>query len=630
MNPIYRGENVTPLIKSVFTFDNLSFDGNTPLSNRRPSFNRENEYARVNLKEEVLEVSKETSKVANLLKDCIDMRRKYVFQPNAEPKINVDEKVVLQCVNGVIEVFSVDNLFIKDPIFKAPMSLEEFLETRLKLLKIVQSGEVTTYTQKRIDILSGLYDFHQLLNSDLEAHATQTDSRDFFNITKVDNHVHLAAAMTGRHLLSFILKKLDSEPEKHVLKDKSGEFLCLKDVLEQVHPQPKDLTTDFLDCHADRSLFQRFDKFNAKYNPCGMSELRTIFMKSSNDIDGKYFGELTKEILLRNEKKKYCFTEYRLSIYGRDPNEWDTLAKWYLDNKLSSPSNKWMIQFPRIFDYLSKSKKVANFEEYLLNLFLPLFETTINPMSHPELAEFLKDVVAFDSCDDESSFEESPIHKHPKDWTSSNPCYAYYMYFTYANIYSLNKLRESRGLSTFAFRPHAGEAGSPYHLADCFLLANSINHGIQLKLSASLQYLYYLEKIGLSVSPLSNNVLFMNYGENPFYDFFKKGLNVTLSTDDPLQFHSTEQPLIEEYSAAAQIWKLTTVDMSEIARNSVLQSGFSIEQKKKWLGDEYQKPGIYGNDVEKSNIPEIRVAFRYDVYQKELKILDHYANYFNK
>ena len=93
------------------------------------------------------------------------------------------------------------------------MSFEEFLKSRLTFLKIIQSGEVNTYSQKRLDILTGLFDFHQLLNSDLEAHATESDSRDFFNITKVDNHVHLAAAMTGRHLLSFILKKLETEPE---------------------------------------------------------------------------------------------------------------------------------------------------------------------------------------------------------------------------------------------------------------------------------------------------------------------------------------------------------------------------------------------------------------------------------
>ena len=93
MNPIYYGEGITPLIKSVFSFDNLSFDGETPLSHRRPSFNRENEYARVNLKEESLEVSKETSKAANLLKDCIEMRKKYLFKPDPNVKINLDERV---------------------------------------------------------------------------------------------------------------------------------------------------------------------------------------------------------------------------------------------------------------------------------------------------------------------------------------------------------------------------------------------------------------------------------------------------------------------------------------------------------------------------------------------------------
>jgi len=31
---------------------------------------------------------------------------------------------------------------------------------------------------------------------------------------------------------------------------------------------------------------------------------------------------------------------------------------------------------------------------------------------------------------------------------------------------------------------------------------------------------------------------------------------------------------MEEYSIAAQVWKLSSCDMSELARNSVLMSGF--------------------------------------------------------
>jgi hypothetical protein len=73
------------------------------------------------------------------------------------------------------------------------------------------------------------------------------------------------------------------------------------------------------------------------------------------------------------------------------------------------------------------------------------------------------------------------------------------------------------------------------------------------------------------------------------------GLNVSLSTDDPLQFHITKEPLVEEYSVAGQVYKLTASDLCEIARNSVYQSGFEHAVKSHWLGPHYQLPGPRGN-----------------------------------
>ena len=55
------------------------------------------------------------------------------------------------------------------------------------------------------------------------------------------------------------------------------------------------------------------------------------------------------------------------------------------------------------------------------------------------------------------------------------------------------------------------------------------------------------------MSPLSNNSLFLDYHRNPLPLFFARGLNVSLSTDDPLQIHLTKEPLVEEYSVAAQV-----------------------------------------------------------------------------
>eukprot|EP00730_Choanoeca_flexa_P017284 TRINITY_DN8304_c0_g1_i3.p6 TRINITY_DN8304_c0_g1~~TRINITY_DN8304_c0_g1_i3.p6 ORF type:complete len:118 (+),score=25.43 TRINITY_DN8304_c0_g1_i3:1920-2273(+) len=100
----------------------------------------------------------------------------------------------------------------------------------------------------------------------------------------------------------------------------------------------------------------------------------------------------------------------------------------------------------------------------------------------------------------------------------------------YANISVLNKYRLDRGLNTFKLRPHCGEAGPVEHLATAFLLSENISHGIRLRKTPALQYLYYLAQIGLCISPLSNNSLFLQYHRNPVHDFFRIGMNVCLST----------------------------------------------------------------------------------------------------
>ena len=53
-----------------------------------------------------------------------------------------------------------------------------------------------------------------------------------------------------------------------------------------------DLNVDLLDVHADKSTFHRFDKFNLKYNPCGQSRLREIFLKQDNLIQGIICSEV--------------------------------------------------------------------------------------------------------------------------------------------------------------------------------------------------------------------------------------------------------------------------------------------------------------------------------------------------
>lgn len=97
-----------------------------------------------------------------------------------------------------------------------------------------------------------------------------------------------------------------------------------------------------------------------------------------------------------------------------------------------------------------------------------------------------------------------------------------------------------RGMNTFVLRPHCGEAGPVQHLVCGFLMSENISHGLLLRKVPVLQYLYYLAQIGIAMSPLSNNSLFLNYHRNPAPEYLARGLCVSLSTDDPLQFHFTK------------------------------------------------------------------------------------------
>ncbi len=101
-----------------------------------------------------------------------------------------------------------------------------------------------------------------------------------------------------------------------------------------------------------------------KYNPFGKGELRDVFLKTANVIEGKYYADITKECLKKMEKSKYQMAEYRVSIYGRKASEWDELAKWVVNNDLFSAHNRWVIQFPRIF-FVLKKVGLKHFQELL-------------------------------------------------------------------------------------------------------------------------------------------------------------------------------------------------------------------------------------------------------------------------
>ncbi|KAF2436563.1 AMP deaminase [Tothia fuscella] len=513
------------------------------------------------------------------------------------------------------------------PIVNIP-TIREFYMDLESVLDVSSDGPSKSFAFRRLQYLEGKFNLYILLNEYQEtADSKKVPHRDFYNVRKVDTHVHHSACMNQKHLLRFIKSKMKKSSDEIVLY-RDGRHLTLKEVFESINLTAYDLSIDTLDMHAHTDSFHRFDKFNLKYNPVGESRLRTIFLKTDNFIHGRYLAELTKEVMSDLEASKYQMVEWRISIYGRDKDEWDKLAAWVVDNKLYSPNVRWLIQIPRLYDVYKSTNLMDNFEQVVRNIFQPLFEVTKDPSSHPKLHIFLQRVIGFDSVDDESKVERRLYRKFPlpKDWaTRQNPPYSYWIYYLFANISSLNVWRKQRGFNTFLLRPHCGEAGDTDHLAAAVLCCHSISHGLLLRKVPLLQYIFYLEQIGIAMSPLSNNALFLAYERNPFLQYFRRGLNVSLSTDDPLQFAFTKEPLIEEYSVAAQIYKLTAVDMCELAKHSVEQSGFEHVVKQRWLGQNYHLPGVAGNDVAKVNVPNIREAFRHETLMQELAMIDRYT-----
>ncbi|KAK5174477.1 AMP deaminase [Saxophila tyrrhenica] len=531
--------------------------------------------------------------------------------------------------SGIYQVYeNAKSADLGEPIVHIPDIREYYMDLDA-LLTISSDGPSKSFAYRRLQYLEGKFNLYVLLNEYQEIADTKAvPHRDFYNVRKVDTHVHHSACMNQKHLLRFIKSKMKKSPDEVVL-FRDGKHLTLKEVFESINLTAYDLSIDTLDMHAHTDSFHRFDKFNLKYNPVGESRLRTIFLKTDNYIQGRYLAEITKEVMSDLESSKYQMVEWRISIYGRSLDEWDKLAAWVVDNKLYSPNVRWLIQIPRLYDVYKANNTMESFEQVIINVFRPLFEATADPSSHPKLHIFLQRVIGFDSVDDESKVERRIYRKFPLPnvWnTKQNPPYSYWIYYLFANIASLNVWRKQRGFNTFLLRPHCGEAGDTDHLGAAVLCCHSISHGLMLRKVPLLQYIFYLEQIGVAMSPLSNNALFLAYERNPFLQYFRRGLNVSLSTDDPLQFAFTKEPLMEEYAVAAQIYKLTAIDMCELAKHSVVQSGFEHSVKQRWLGQNWHLPGVAGNDMAKVNVPNIREAFRHETWLQEVAMIDRYTN----
>ena len=85
-------------------------------------------------------------------------------------------------------------------------------------------------------------------------------------------------------------------------------------------------------------------------------------------------------------------------MYGRKPVEWDILASWVVANGLVSDNVVWLVQVPRLYNVYRDQGIIESFEAMLENIFLPLFEATVDPESHPQLHVFLSQARGWRLC----------------------------------------------------------------------------------------------------------------------------------------------------------------------------------------------------------------------------------------
>ncbi|CCW67726.1 unnamed protein product [Phytomonas sp. Hart1] len=487
-------------------------------------------------------------------------------------------------------------------------TVQEFIHDVESIRRAVSAGSLQCLAVHRLKLLDRKFLLHLSMNIYNEAGAKEDKSwnnRDFFTAYKVDTNVQMNAGHNARMMLEFFVDKAHNHSDDVVFEENELP-ITLRQLLSRYQISVDQITVDELQHQLNTH-----------------DDLLSIFLSPHNFMQGRYFAELTKKTLQLFQEDAFTFVESRLMLSGASSEEWQLLAAWFDRYGMASSLCRWVVSIPRQYRRLRQEGKVESFGRFLDNIFRPLWEVSLHPAKNSKLHYFLAYVTGFDCVEDESKVDLPLTSVYPFHWRSDlNPPYNFYLYYLWANITSLNEFRASRGLGTFTFRPQCGEQGSMDHLIGGFLLANGINHGVTLAKHPVLEYMYYLSQLGIAMSPLSNTANVCGYLENAFPTYFHRGLNVSLATNKPLYFHFTREPLMEEYFIAAKLWRLEYNDLSEIARNSVLQCGFPTAWKAEALGPLYQLRSTLGNDVRKSRVSDIRVAFRYETYHTELNFLD--------
>ncbi|MGI9552708.1 MAG: adenosine deaminase [Aurantibacter sp.] len=133
---------------------------------------------------------------------------------------------------------------------------------------------------------------------------------------------------------------------------------------------------------------------------------------------------------------------------------------------------------------------------------------------------------------------------------------------------------------------HAGEEGPAEYIVEALDLLKvvRVDHGNNCLDDEALVERLVRSKMPLTLCPLSNLELkvvkdLKNY---PLVEMMKKGLLVTINSDDPAYFGGY---MNENYLGIAQALQLSKEQIAELAKNGFRASWLSEGEKEKWIGE---------------------------------------------
>ena len=101
-----------------------------------------------------------------------------------------------------------------------------------------------------------------------------------------------------------------------------------------------------------------------------------------------------------------------------------------------------------------------------------------------------------------------------------------------------------------------------------------------------------------------------------------------LSYAPPIKVAAAARQLSDEWVACNPLMQEVPVDRIDVSQASMsgvltctaLECVGAPQVKMHWVHENYWQPGPQGNDIQKTNVPNLRMRFRYDNHQEEVRL----------